>query len=104
MKNDDLALGDYDGDTAIAIWQPEIVNSFHPAPNQNSFADPPPNLADNFVKSIETVADVLNKCVDDSKRLQSELQRHILAPLEETSAVGIYSNMHVSARVIVDDL
>ncbi|KAG1757697.1 RNA dependent RNA polymerase-domain-containing protein [Suillus lakei] len=88
-----LAGGDYDGDKAIAVWQPSIVSHFNNA--DLKYSHPPDNLSENFHKNTLRVDEFLeqhqgSKLVDLIPRLQSFL----LGGLRDISSVGKYSNLH----------
>ncbi|KIJ21861.1 hypothetical protein PAXINDRAFT_95343 [Paxillus involutus ATCC 200175] len=87
-----LAGGDYDGDKAVAIWQPEIVTTFQSAPLHYSI--PPPTLMENFKKDTSSAADFLNCHSHDLQSATPDLQAFLLAGLQDTSSVGKYSNFH----------
>ncbi|KAF9229158.1 hypothetical protein BS17DRAFT_742893 [Gyrodon lividus] len=87
-----LAGGDYDGDKAIAIWQPEIVNTFQSAPLHYSV--PPPTLMENFKKDTSLATDFLKHHSHDLQSAIPDLQAYLLAGLQDTSSVGKYSNFH----------
>ncbi|KAG2159731.1 RNA dependent RNA polymerase-domain-containing protein [Suillus bovinus] len=67
-----LAGGDYDGDKAIAIWQPSIVSHFKNA--DLKYSHPPDDLSENFHKNT--------------------LRSFLLGGLRDISSVGKYSNLH----------
>ena len=93
-----LGGGDYDGDTVLLIWQPEIVDDFQNAPE--CLGDPPDDFIEtNFVKEIETVTE-FNQRVGDQpiEKKETELQRHLLAALAHTAVVGSYSVMCVPSE------
>ena len=88
-------LGDYDGDKVTVIWQPEIVEFFRNA--DPSFADPPKDIQDKFVKNTETVDEFLQRVPSDSANTKArtrEIQRYTLGALKDWSIVGKYSKMH----------
>ncbi|KAG1767262.1 RNA dependent RNA polymerase-domain-containing protein [Suillus occidentalis] len=88
-----LAGGDYDGDKAIAVWQPSIVSHFKNA--DLKYANPPDNLSENFHKNTLRVDDFLEQHqgskFDD---LIPRLQSFLLGGLRDISSVGKYSNLH----------
>ena len=93
-----LGGGDYDGDTVLLIWQPEIVNDFQNA--TECLGDPPDDfIGTNFVKEIETVTE-FNQRVRNQPTAQKEkqLQRHLLASLAHTAVVGSYSILCVASE------
>ncbi|KAH7915886.1 RNA dependent RNA polymerase-domain-containing protein [Hygrophoropsis aurantiaca] len=89
-----IPTGDYDGDKAIAIWDPTIVKPFT---NANlRYSHPPPNfIADNFVQNSLRAKTFW----DDHKHTAPEciiagMQPFLLSGLRDTSLVGRYSNFH----------
>ncbi|KAH7912600.1 RNA dependent RNA polymerase-domain-containing protein [Hygrophoropsis aurantiaca] len=89
-----LAGGDYDGDKAIAIWDPNIVQHFTNA--DLKYSTPAPDfLKDNFVKESLSA----HTFWEENKHKHSELllplvQKFLLGGLRDTSLVGKYSNFH----------
>ncbi|RXW24663.1 hypothetical protein EST38_g1142 [Candolleomyces aberdarensis] len=88
-----LAGGDYDGDKAMAIWQPELVQPFRNAPAE--FADPPEDMEQFFEKEVEHVSKFLNRTstLSEIERIH-ELQHYLLGAIRNTSVVGKYSKFH----------
>jgi hypothetical protein len=91
-----IATGDYDGDTAIVIWEKEIVDSFTNAPEKYSVE--PKGVDCCFTRDETTVAkfnaDYAGKPPDIKA---AELQRYLLGSLRDPSAVGQYSGYHDNA-------
>lgn len=89
-----LGGGDYDGDTVIVIWEPEIVNAFHNAPlrpNGLSQGDPTPDFISIFFdKSVRRVEEALQDTRNVEHSAQT-LRGTLLAPLINKSMVGQYS-------------
>ena len=90
-----LGGGDYDGDTVLLIWQPEIVSDFQNAPTCK--ADPPPGFEEkNFEKEAKTVATFLAETDRENPESQArKAQLYLLSALSTGGAVGLYSNMCV---------
>jgi RNA-dependent RNA polymerase len=89
--------GDYDGDMAICIWQPSIVEPFSNA--DPKFMDPPTCLQDHFNIKNETVTEFMQR-VPPTSPIDTqihELQEVLMSPLSDVHAVGIYSTMHENA-------
>ncbi|KAJ3882906.1 RNA dependent RNA polymerase-domain-containing protein [Lentinula edodes] len=91
-----LGGGDYDGDKALCIYQPEIVDSFSNA-NPN-YGDPRDDIKANcFSEHTETVAELLAGVPASSensmKRLHA-LQEYLIGGIRTASLVGQASNMH----------
>ncbi|KAJ3843405.1 RNA dependent RNA polymerase-domain-containing protein [Lentinula raphanica] len=91
-----LGGGDYDGDKALCIYQPEIVNSFENADPQ--YGDPREDIKTQcFSEHTETVAELLARTPDPSEvpmaRLHA-LQEYLLGGIKVASLVGQASNMH----------
>ncbi|KAI0684509.1 RNA dependent RNA polymerase-domain-containing protein [Cytidiella melzeri] len=90
-----LAGGDVDGDTAVCIWDPEIVNAF----KQPDMVREPHHLMSNFepLSAVPTVATVLHRMDRaDSKAQDTILREHLLTGLTE-NRTGIYSKFHGNA-------
>ncbi|KAG1749874.1 RNA dependent RNA polymerase-domain-containing protein [Suillus paluster] len=89
-----LAGGDYDGDKAIAVWQPSIVSHFNNADLRYSY--PPDNfLEKNFHKNTLRVDEFLEQ--RQGMKLDEiipQLQSFLLGGLRDISSVGKYSNLH----------
>ncbi|KAG2056931.1 hypothetical protein BDR06DRAFT_980975 [Suillus hirtellus] len=88
-----LAGGDYDGDKAIAVWQPSIVSHFQNA--DLKYSHPPDNFPENFHKNTLRVDDFLEQhqgCKFDD--VIPRLQSFLLGGLRDISSVGKYSNLH----------
>ncbi|KAJ7660062.1 RNA dependent RNA polymerase-domain-containing protein [Mycena rosella] len=95
---DFLAGGDYDGDTAIVIWDKEIVDSFVDAPER--FSTEPPGLDACFTRDETTVAQFIASSTGKAPAVQAaELQRYLLGSLRDPSAVGQYSGYHDNATL-----
>ncbi|KAH7928507.1 hypothetical protein BV22DRAFT_1082792 [Leucogyrophana mollusca] len=89
-----LAGGDYDGDKAIAIWEPTIVKNFTNADLVHS--NPPQNfLGSNFLKNSLLAREFWT---DNSHEhwdvVVPAMQSFLLGGLRDTSLVGKYSNFH----------
>lgn len=85
--------GDYDGDKAKLIWQPELVQDFVNA--NPSFADPPLNLDSKFEienKQVHEFLAEIEGCSEDNKI--NEVQKYLLGTLKDFTLVGKYSNFH----------
>jgi hypothetical protein len=89
-----ILSGDYDGDTVLVIWQPELVEAFQNA--DEKYADPPKDMESRFFqKEVERVSTFLEKTagLPEIEKIH-ELQYHLLGALRNTSLVGRYSNYH----------
>jgi RNA-dependent RNA polymerase len=90
-----LGGGDYDGDTVIVIWEPEIVGSFNNAPLDRDGlcqGDPPADFIEkNFDKSAQRLSNYINGMPADQGEVTRDLQKWLLAPLVNESVVGYYS-------------
>ncbi|KAF7350497.1 Dimethylaniline monooxygenase [Mycena venus] len=96
---DFLAGGDYDGDTAIVIWDQTIVDSFVNAPEK--FSKEPRGIEFCFTRDERTVADF--NAANPRKPPEAkaaELQRYLLGSLQDPSAVGQYSGFHDNSILI----
>ncbi|KAI6047736.1 RNA dependent RNA polymerase-domain-containing protein [Pisolithus marmoratus] len=89
---DILAGGDYDGDKAIAIWQPTIVGPFRNAPLCHSF--PPNDLLNNFSKESCTMSDLIKEHGLHPSTMEARIQSFLLGGLQSNAQVGRYSNFH----------
>lgn len=89
---DILAGGDYDGDKAIAIWEPAIVTSFKNAPLCHSL--PPEDLLSNFNKDSCAVADLVQEHGLHPSMVEARIQSFLLGGLQSNTQVGRYSNFH----------
>ncbi|KAJ7268673.1 RNA dependent RNA polymerase-domain-containing protein [Mycena haematopus] len=76
---DFLGGGDYDGDTAIVMWDQEIVGSFVNAPEKYSVE--PQGIHSCFTPKA------------------AELQQYLLGSLRDPSAVGQYSGYHENSII-----
>ena len=89
-----LGGGDYDGDTAQIIWQPEIVGPFRNADER--YASPPPMLMDDLHKEDRPLDELVGMKLKPEE-FSKELMPYLLAGLQDTSLVGIYSNWHLTS-------
>ncbi|KAJ3799108.1 RNA dependent RNA polymerase-domain-containing protein [Lentinula aff. detonsa] len=91
-----LGGGDYDGDKALCIYQPEIVDSFNNA--NPEYGDPRDDIkTDCFSEHTETVAELLARMPDPSKDSMARihaLQEYLIGGIKTASLVGQASNMH----------
>jgi len=89
-------LGDYDGDTVLALWKDAIVSSFESADEKHAIEPKGLDLA--FERDQETVADFLSRTasVPESERREA-MQKYLLGALVDPELRGKYSNMHVNA-------
>lgn len=85
--------GDYDGDKAKLIWQPELLQDFVNA--NPSFADPPLNLDSKFEIENKGVHEFLAEVEGCSEAIKiHEVQKYLLGTLKDFNLVGKYSNFH----------
>ncbi|KAJ7275086.1 RNA dependent RNA polymerase-domain-containing protein [Mycena rebaudengoi] len=93
---DFLAGGDYDGDTAIVIWDAEIVASFKNA--DEKFSVEPRGVSACFTRDETTVAKFNADNVGVAPEVKAaRLQKYLLGFLRDPSAVGHYSMFHDNA-------
>lgn len=89
-----LGGGDYDGDTVIIIWEPQIVDAFRNAPldaNGLCQGDPAPDfISTYFDKSVQRL-DAFLQAAHDEEETTRTLQKALLAPIVNGSVVGQYS-------------
>lgn len=89
-----LSGGDYDGDLAMLIWAPAIVETF-----SNSPFTPAPQefLGNNFEREVESVDAFRERAAAlPPGEAQKEFQSILLLGLSD-SKVGLYSNFHDNA-------
>ncbi|KAF9268058.1 hypothetical protein L218DRAFT_892734 [Marasmius fiardii PR-910] len=100
---DYLGGGDYDGDKALLIYDPSLVDGFKNA--DIKFADPRNDIErDNFSKHTETVSQLLERTKPTKEQPLARmhaLQEYLLGGLENMSLVGEYSNMHDYATYVL---
>lgn len=87
-----LGGGDYDGDTVIVIWDPELVGQFTNA--SECRGDPPDNfLQANFNREVRTVDEYTASLARMTpKEQEDEAKKYLLAGLGGVALVGQYSN------------
>jgi RNA-dependent RNA polymerase len=89
-------VGDYDGDTVIVIWTPNIVQPFKNA--DEKYADVPKGLDECFQRDNEKVDAFLQRMVSHSPEEKiCAMQHFLLGSLRDPSTVGMYSTMHDNA-------
>jgi len=89
-------IGDYDGDTAIVIWTPIIVEPFKNADEKYSVE--PEGLLKCFSRDNEQVDVFLQRTeLHSSEAKMFATQQFLLGNLRDTSTVGMYSTMHDNA-------
>lgn len=93
---DFLAGGDYDGDTAIVIWTPDIVEPFRNADEKYSIE--PEGLDKCFSLDNERVDAFLQRVTSHSPEEKVfHMQQFLLGSLCDPSTKGLYSTMHDNA-------
>lgn len=86
--------GDYDGDRAVVIWDPQIVASYRNA--SSDIADVPPGFEEeNFERTSGTVADLLDSAGEDPRLIVSGIQLAQMRALERPIA-WVYSGFVAS--------
>lgn len=91
-----MCTGDYDGDTAVVIWSPDIVHPFQNADEKYSVE--PEGLGSCFHHDNEQVDAFLQRTAKHSTDAKLfEVQNFLLGSLRDTTAVGQYSSMHDNA-------
>jgi len=90
------SLGDYDGDTLIALWKAAIVKMFHNADAKYSLE--PLGLDSAFQRDQEKAVDFIKRTqfATEVERCHA-MQKYLLGALCDTSLVGKYSTMHDNA-------
>ncbi|KAG6844808.1 hypothetical protein H0H87_003474 [Tephrocybe sp. NHM501043] len=94
---DFLAGGDYDGDTAVVIWTPEIVRQFKNA--DEKYSNEPDGLGVCFTSvENESVSEFLARTSElcDVEKVYA-MQTYLLGALRDPSIVGNYSAMYDNA-------
>ncbi|KAJ7129577.1 RNA dependent RNA polymerase-domain-containing protein [Mycena epipterygia] len=93
---DYLSGGDFDGDKALVIWQPELVDPFINAPLE--YSEEPSSVAACFEPKNETVGDFLERTRFQSPEQQlRDMQHYLLSAIRDMAVVGKYSNWHINA-------
>lgn len=89
-------VGDYDGDTAIVIWTPDIVEPFRNADEKYSIE--PEGLDKCFSLDNERVDAFLQRVTSHSPEEKVfHMQQFLLGSLCDPSTKGLYSTMHDNA-------
>lgn len=93
-----LSGGDFDGDTAMILFCPEIVNAFQPAPPQGSTR---PDIEEYFTTDtldMESLREELYTHNSNGEEAANQyLKRHLLESLRLTHYKGIYGRLHENA-------
>ncbi|EAU84841.2 hypothetical protein CC1G_00360 [Coprinopsis cinerea okayama7 len=96
---DFIGGGDYDGDKAMIIWHPPMVEAF--TPKNQCFADPPePGFKEKYFDSGHNVPVAeFYRCIQPLSTAEQiyKIQDYSLAALQDTASVGRYSNFHENA-------
>ncbi|KZV76675.1 hypothetical protein PENSPDRAFT_569324 [Peniophora sp. CONT] len=93
-----LAGGDYDGDRAVVIWDPEMVEPFRNA--SRTYATPPKKLDECFDKyPLKASEFAVAYPTPDEVRMRA-MQNVIVTPLKDVYAPGLYSNMHANSAYV----
>jgi len=87
-----LGGGDYDGDTVIVLWDPELVRQFTNV--QECRGDPPDDFIEaNFHKEIRKVDEYASSLAHmGPTEKEDEAKKYLLAGLGGVTLVGQYSN------------
>ena len=93
--------GDYDGDTAIAIWEPQLIEPFRNA-NDDISVEPdavkPDKPSSCFHSTKETVSDLVNNMGNmDPEERTMKLQSYLLRSVSVASLTGKYSTWYDNA-------
>jgi len=93
-----LSGGDFDGDTAMVLFCPDIVNAFKPTTPQNSTRR---NIEAYFTTEpldMKSLRDELyNHNSNGEEEANQYLKPHLLESLRHTQFVGIYGRLHENA-------
>ncbi|KAF8320917.1 hypothetical protein DL93DRAFT_2224613 [Clavulina sp. PMI_390] len=96
--------GDYDGDTVIVIFEPDIVNAFRNAPllpGGLCQGDPPEGFIEKFFDNSPEMLDEHLEKKKDPTAVVRVLQKAAVAPLENDYDVGMYSKMAEKAGIML---
>lgn len=90
-----LGGGDYDGDIATVIWDPDMVGPFQNAPDHLA-AQPPDFEKANFVKDVVTVGQFLKALegADDATMINN-LQHFLLGHLLDKQLTGACESLQL---------
>jgi len=93
-----LSGGDFDGDTAMVLFCPDIVNAFRPASPQDS---PRPNIEAYFTTDTLDTKSLCDELYTHNDKGEEEanqfLKRHLLEGLRHTQRIGAYGRLHENA-------
>jgi len=93
-----LSGGDFDGDTAMVLFCPDIVNAFKPAPPQDSTRR---NIESYFTTDPLDMKSLRDELYIHNHRGEEEanqyLKRHLLESLRHVQYVGRYGRLHENA-------
>ena len=93
-----LSGGDFDGDTAMVLFCPDIVNAFKPGSLQDSAES---NIGAYFTTDTLDTKSLLAELHIHNRKGEEEannyLKRHLLESLRHTRYVGIYGRLHENA-------
>lgn len=93
-----LSGGDFDGDIAMVLFCPDIVNAFKPPSPQDSAG---PNIGAYFTTDTLDTNSLLAELHIHNRKGEEEannyLKRHLLESLRHTRYVGIYGRLHENA-------
>lgn len=93
-----LVTGDYDGDKVSLIWDPTLVDPFVNAPLKYGDTADDEFTEKNFKADNISAQDFMKKIADMPEVQQiREYQAHLLGAIQDTSVVGMYSNLHVNS-------
>ena len=93
-----LSGGDFDGDTAMVLFCPEIVNSFKPTSPKDSAR---PNIGAYFTTDTLDTESLRDELYLHNRKGEEEannyLKQHLLESLRHSQYIGIYGRLHENA-------
>ena len=93
-----LSGGDFDGDTAMVLFCPEIVNSFKPTSPKDLAR---PNIGAYFTTDTLDTESLRDELYLHNRKGEEEannyLKQHLLESLRHSQYIGIYGRLHENA-------
>jgi RNA-dependent RNA polymerase len=91
-------IGDYDGDTALIIWEPEVVRHYQQP--DDKFSLEPVNIKKHFTSAALTVSNMLKWPFESIEKRTTMLQRSLLGFLQDPSLLGTYAGYHINSMYL----
>ena len=93
-----LSGGDLDGDTAMVLFCPDIVNAFKPAsPQDSTCSDIEAYFTVDTLDTKSLLDELYMHNSNGEEAANQYLKRHLLESLRHTQYVGIYGRLHENA-------